>query len=173
MPPSSPLCDHDSTQSIRQESSLVWGGDLRPHPGTKRAPCPSWRTLGPGLLGPLVTGETLNHAPQCPQNPLSCCFPAVSERPTGCPHPPASISPPPGEGERSIPFPKHHFGGAAAGDTNVCLNSQLLEDQISPKKKAVSTGGCPINPPTHPPSVNVFSRTCSSRCSGSHRLQPL
>lgn len=165
MPPSSPLCDHHSTQSIRQENNLVVVG--RPSP----PPCrPIWaldelHVRGGehrGLLGPPVTGETLSHAPHAHKTP-SHCFPAISERPMGCQHPPASHL----HQSTASPSPNTISEGS-------CLRHQHLPQWPAFRRPSISKKRlCPqmcaqLTPqPTHQ-SIKVFSRTCSSCCSNSH-----
>lgn len=143
MPPSSPLCDHDSTQSIRQENNLVWGGDLHPHPATRRAPCPRWRTQG-ALRAPGRWGD-IKPCPPMLTTPLLMPFPCCIRNAHGMPAPTCSNLTPP----RSIPFPKHHFGGSRWRHQHLPQRPAFRRPNISKKRLCPQLGAQLTPRPTH------------------------
>lgn len=98
-----------------------------------------------GLLGPLVAGETLNHALQCSQPPSSCRFPAVSEMPTGCPHPPAAISHLPA----ASPSPNTILGGSCWRHQHLPQRPAFRRPNISKKRPCPQVGAQLTPQPTH------------------------
>lgn len=143
MPPGPPLRDHDSMQSTRQENNLVWGGDLHPHPATRRAPCPRWRTQG-ALRTPGRWGD-IKPCPPMPTKPPSCRFPAVSEMPTGHPHPPAAISHLPA----ASPSPNTISGGSCWRHQHLPQQPAFRRPNISKKRLCPQLGAQLTPRPTH------------------------